>query len=272
MSLPAIAVRDSVTRIDGLAGAVLVAGSHGGIYAGYAAAKGGVRAVILNDAGVGRNQAGIGALDWLQALGIPAATVGHETAALGDGAAMMATGVISFANDAAKALGVDYGMDCATAAESMRAADPPPPDIPNVAEASRLLMVGPPAVWALDSNSLVDARHVGAILVTGSHGSYLGTDPRTALKVDAYAALYNDACANPAFAAVTRLPALDERGIAAATVSASSARIGDALSTYADGVLSHVNAIAHELGGRPGMSAHVFVTLLSARWNLKHGG
>ena len=75
---------------------------------------------------------------------------------------------------------------------------------------------------------------------------------------------------DPKFAATTRLPALDERGIAAATVSAASARIGDALSTYADGVLSHVNATARALGGQPGMSAHIFVTLLSARWNLKN--
>lgn len=267
---PEIAVRDSVTRIEGLSGGVLVAGSHGGVYAGYAAAKAHMRAVILNDAGVGRDQAGIGALSWLQSIGTPAATVGHDTAALGNGAAMIATGLISHANAAAQALGVSPGMACAEAAERLRAAGPAAEKVPEIAESCRLLMVGPPQIWALDSNAMVDARHVGAIVVTGSHGSYLGTDPRTALKVDAYAALYNDACADPRYAAITRLPALDERGIAAATVSAASARIGDALSTYADGVLSHVNAAARALGGQPGMSAHIFVTLLSARWNLKN--
>lgn len=272
MNKPEIAVRDSVTRIEGLNGAVLVAGSHGGVYAGYAAAKGRMRAVILNDAGVGRDQAGVGALAWLQAIGFPAATVGHDTAALGDGAAMIATGVISHANPAARALGVIPGMACAEAAERLRDAGPPAERIPEIAESCRLLMVGPPQVWALDSNAMVDARHVGAIVVTGSHGSYLGSDPRTALKADAFAALYNDACADPKFAATTRLPALDERGIAAATVSAASARIGDALSTYADGILSHVNQTARAMGGRPGMSAHIFVTLLSARWRLGSGG
>ena len=270
MSIPEIAVRDSVTRIEGLNGAVLVAGSHGGVYAGYAAAKGHMRAVILNDAGVGRDKAGIGALSWLQAIGTPAATVGHDTAALGDGAAMIATGVISHANTAAQALGVLPGMACAEAAERLRGAGSPAETVPEIAESCRLLLVGPPPVWALDSNAMVDSRHVGAIVVTGSHGSFLGTDPRTALKADAYAALYNDACADPRFAATTRLPALDARKIAAATVSAASARIGDALSTYADGILSHVNETARALGGQPGMSAHIFVTLLSARWNLKN--
>ena len=269
-AFPEIAVRDSVTRIEGLRGAVLVAGSHGGVYAGYAAAKGGMRAVILNDAGVGKDQAGVGALPWLQRLGMPAATVGHDTAALGGGAAMMATGMISFVNDAAKALGVAVGMACAEAAELLRSAGPSPQTLPEIAESCRMLMVGPPAVWALDSTAMVDDRQVGAIVVTGSHGSYLGADPSTAVKADAFAALYNDACADPRFTATSRLPALDARGIAAATVSAASARIGDALSTYADGVLSHVNATGRAMGGRPGMTAHIFVTLLSARWKLKN--
>ena len=41
---------------------MVVAASHGGVYAGYCAALGRVRAVILNDAGVGRERAGIGSL------------------------------------------------------------------------------------------------------------------------------------------------------------------------------------------------------------------
>jgi hypothetical protein len=61
---------------------------------------------------------------------------------------------------------------------------------------------------------------------------------------------------------VSRLPALDRRGIAAATVSAASARIGDARSTYEDGVLSRVNARAAALGLRPEMTAREAVAIL----------
>lgn len=41
----------------------------------------------------------------------------------------------------------------------------------------------------------------------------------------------------------------------AATVSASSARIGDALSTFTDGIISAVNESAKKLGVRMGMKA-----------------
>ncbi len=60
---PAIRVADSVTRLGSEhVGAVLIAGSHGGIYAAWLAAKAGLRAVILNDAAVGLECAGIAGL------------------------------------------------------------------------------------------------------------------------------------------------------------------------------------------------------------------
>ena len=103
---------------------------------------------------------------------------------------------------------------------------------PPSAKASVVLIPDPPAVWALDSASLVGSEHVGAVVVTGSHGGLLGGRPDTALKYDALAALFNDAGIGIDEAGVTRLPALEARGIAAGTVAAASARIGDARSTY----------------------------------------
>ena len=47
---------------------VLIGASHGGVYAGYLAAKAGVRAVLLNDAGVGIEDAGELVADLRQAL------------------------------------------------------------------------------------------------------------------------------------------------------------------------------------------------------------
>jgi hypothetical protein len=117
-------------------------------------------------------------------------------------------------------------------------------------------------VWALDSASAVGAEHVGTIVVTGSHGGLLGGRGETALKYDALAALFNDAGIGIDDAGVTRLPALEARGIAAGTVAAASARIGDARSTYEDGILSRVNARAAALGLAPGRSAREFVAVL----------
>ena len=90
----------------------------------------------------------------------------------------------------------------------------------------------------------------------------MGGRPETALKYDVSAAFYNDAGIGIDEAGVSRLPALDRRGIAAATVSAASARIGAARSTYEDGILSRVNARAAAFGLAPGMTTRTAIEIL----------
>jgi hypothetical protein len=261
--LTPVLTADSITRVGAeAAGAVVVNGSHGGIYAAYVAAKLRVAAAVFNDAGVGRDQAGIAGLDYLAGLGIPAAAVGHQTARIGDGPDMMARGIVTHANSPAIAIGCQPGLACRDAAAALQQAGPSLREPPPALEAAFLLIDEPPAVWALDSASLVGAEHVGAVVVTGSHGGLLGGRPDTALKNDALAALFNDAGIGIDEAGVTRLPALDGRGIAAGTVAASGARIGDARSTYEDGILTRVNPRAAALGIAPGMTAREFVEIV----------
>jgi len=263
---------DSITRVGPeAAGAVVVNGSHGGIYAAYVAAKLRVSAAIFNDAGGGRDNAGIAGLDYLEALGVPAAAVGHDTARIGDGSDMMARGMITHANPAAIALGCRGGMTCRDAGAALQAAGPRGREPPPALEAAFLLIGEAPAVWALDSASLVSPEHAGTVVVTGSHGGLLGGKPDTALKYDVRAALFNDAGIGIDEAGVTRLPALDARGVAACTVAAASARIGDARSTYEDGILSRINSRAAALGIAPGMAAREFVAI-TRRVALERGG
>src|SRR5437016_947502 len=152
MPVALIITADSITRIaDEARGAVVVNASHGGVYAAYLAAKLGAAAAVFNDAGVGRERAGIGGLDYLQKLGIPAATVGHMTARIGDGADMLARGIISHANPLAMALGVRPGMACREAAAALAQAEPIGPAPPPAIEGAFLLVSDPPQVWALDS-------------------------------------------------------------------------------------------------------------------------
>src|SRR5579863_570301 len=258
-----IVIADSITRVGPeAAGAVVVNASHGGVYAAYLAAKLGAAAAIFNDAAVGRDAAGIGGLDYLAALGIPAATVGHMTARIGDGADMLARGVITHSNALAIGLGCRPGMTCRDAAAALRQAQAARGAPPPALEGAVLLVREAPQVWALDSASLVAPEHRQAIVVTGSHGGLLGGRPETALKYDVRAAFYNDAGIGIDEAGTSRLPALDDRGIAAMTVAAASARIGDARSTYEDGVLSRVNAQAAALGLTPNMTAREAVALL----------
>jgi hypothetical protein len=260
--LAPILTADSITRIGSeAAGAVVVNGSHGGLYAAYLAGKLRVGAAIFNDAGVGRDQAGIAGLDYLEGFDIPAAAVGHGTARIGDGVDMMARGLVTYANESARALGCRVGMACRDAAALLQRAAPGGREPPPEREGAFILIADSPAAWALDSASLVGAEHVGTVVVTGSHGGLLGGRPDTALKYDARSALFNDAGIGIDEAGVTRLPALEARGIAAGTVAAASARIGDARSTYEDGILSRVNTRAAALGLAPGMTAREFVAV-----------
>jgi hypothetical protein len=264
---PGIVLRDSVTKTAPEdAGRVLVTGSHGGLYATNLAARARFRAAIFNDAGIGKARAGIAGLAYLEGLGMAAATVGFESARIGDAGDAWARGTISHVNDLAADLGCAPGQDCAEAARHLRAAAVLGAAPPALEETAHLVAAEPgaPQVWAFDSASLIGPQHEGQIVLVGSHGALLGGQPEAALKVDALAAVYNDAGIGIDEAGVSRLPALDARGIAAATVAAASARIGDGLSTYRDGVLSRVNATAAALGAAPGMSAEAFVARVIA--------
>jgi hypothetical protein len=98
---------DSITEIGPAdAGRVVLSGSHGGVSSGRYALAVPLKLVVFNDAGVGKDDAGIAALALLQAHGRAAATVAHHSARIGDAADTRAHGVVSHANDAARALGI----------------------------------------------------------------------------------------------------------------------------------------------------------------------
>lgn len=263
---PALTLSDSATELDDThVGAVLLCGCHGGVYPACLAARHGCHALILNDAGVGKDNAGIACLAYCQAIGMAAATVSYASARIGDAHDMLERGLISHVNEAAAAAGCAPGQDTDTAMRKLVEAPAPTGTPPLYDEAREVIDETDPVVVCIDSASLVEPDDAGRIVVTGSHGGLVGGDPATALRADARAALFNDAGSGPDQAGLSRLPALDERGIAAATVSAASARIGDGRSTYADGVLSHVNETAAAAGAGPGMTARNFVDLLRNR-------
>jgi hypothetical protein len=253
-----IVAAESVTRLDDVAGNVLVAGSHGGLVAAWYGAKAGVHALILNDAGVGKDRAGIAGLAYLEEIGRAAAAVDCMSARIGDGADMLARGVISHANAYAALCGVVTGQSCRDAAGRMRGALPSRYAPPPYAEGRWRVADGPPEVWALDSTGMLQAGDAGRILVIGSHGALLGGRPESALSVDAAAAVFNDAGVGADRIGVTRLPALAARGIPAAAVDCFSARIGDGRSMWESGIVLHLNAPAVALGLPRGVTVRQF--------------
>ena len=257
IGIAGVMAADTITKLSAeAAGAVVISGSHGGIYPGYLAARAGVRAVILNDAGIGKENAGIGSLGYLEVLGIAAATVSHLSCRIGDTGDMLARGVVSHANAMARARGVAPGMRCAQAAKRLTGAPHVTVTPPAVAEGrSEAAGARGRRIVLIDSAAMVRPDDAGQIVVTGSHGGLVGGAPAMALRVDGFAAVFNDAGIGMAGAGITRLPALDARGIAAFTVSAASARIGDARSSFEDGIISQANEMAQRLGAKVGLRA-----------------
>lgn len=243
----------------------MVAASHGGRYSAHVALAAGVRAVILHEAGIGVDGAGIAGLGVLQAHRVPAAVVDSPSAVIGDVGDMRRRGRIGQVNDSALALGCVAGMTVREAVEVLSHADLVEP-VPSPVGETRTALIesGPVPVWALDSASLVRPTDSVSVVVTGSHAQLLGGDPGTALKVNPVGALFNDAGV-PADGPAGRIGVLGLRGIPAATVDAMTARIGDGRSTYFDGVVSRVNEPASALGARSGMRARDVVELIIER-------
>jgi hypothetical protein len=264
-----VLIVDSITKLGpDASGAVAIAASHGGVYPAYLAAAAGLRGVVLHDAGIGLDEAGIGCLAYLDALGRPAATVAHTSARIGDGTDLARRGVISRVNATAAAAGCAVGMaavDCVRRFASVAvstAVAPAQPESRFVLRSEPHEPVGGVRVIGLDSISLISPDDATAVLVSGSHGGLLGGVAATALRVDAIAAIYNDAGVGVDDAGISRLAALDRRGVPAATVDAFTARIGSARSTWETGVISHVNRRAETLGGHPGMACQELVATL----------
>jgi hypothetical protein len=120
----ALVLLDSIAHVDaGCAGQVVVSGSHGGTSAaGFVLAQERPPlACFFNDAGVGKEGAGVAGLALLQPRGTVAATYSHDSARIGDAADGAASGIITHLNAAATAAGLAEGMRVADAVVALGA-------------------------------------------------------------------------------------------------------------------------------------------------------
>ncbi|MBA2961870.1 MULTISPECIES: hypothetical protein [Ramlibacter] len=112
-----VVLMDSITRVEPQdAGSVVVSASHGGTSSGRFALEVPLALVFFNDAGVGKDGAGIAALAMLEQRRIPAACVAHTSARIGDVLDTWENGVVSFANASAVQAGISPGDRLAAAA------------------------------------------------------------------------------------------------------------------------------------------------------------
>jgi len=240
---------NSITDADSTApGRIAVSGSHGGLYAAAVASRAGLRAVVLNDAGRGLDDAGIAGVKALADVGMAACAVDCMTAEIGSAGDMAQNGVISFANEIAAALGVSVGQTVAEALERLAGAPAPSGMMEAIPEARWDEAVGAHSVLCVDSASLIKPGDAGRIIVTGSHGGLIGGDPARACKAEAFFVSYSDAGRGKNDIGLSRLPALDQRGIAAVTLDCGTCLVGSAASALENGVVSAVNQTAAKLG------------------------
>ena len=109
---------DSIAHLQASHGqAVVVSGSHGGLSAARFVLDQThrPRVVFFNDAGVGKDEAGIAALRLMQQEGLAAAAYGHDSARIGDAHDGWQHGVLTHVNDLAQQLGLRVGMPVAQA-------------------------------------------------------------------------------------------------------------------------------------------------------------
>jgi hypothetical protein len=248
-----IVLANTVTKLDAsCARQVLIGASHCGKYAAYLAAKAQARAVVLHDAGIGKDGAGVAGLDLLEGLGVPAVSTAHFSARIGDAKDVARRGVASRVNASAARLGCRPGHAILACAELMQAAPARSYEVPSYGEARFVIAARPgePAVWGLDSISLVRPEDAGHIMVGASHGGLL--DGKISLSADALAVFCNDAGVGIEQAGIAQLARLDERGIVGVAIDANSACIGNAHSSYNDGLVSYVNERARAAGVSPG--------------------
>lgn len=106
-----ITVTNSITFLnEHNSGDIVVCGSHGGLSAGEYAQKYRVKAVFFNDAGIGKNKAGIKSLESLSNAGILACTTDCMSAEIFNGQDVLDNGIITVCNDLAKARNIKEKM------------------------------------------------------------------------------------------------------------------------------------------------------------------
>ena len=106
-----IVVMDSVSFVRPRDhGQVVIAGSNGGHASAVVVLGAQLAFIALNDAGFGRDNAGVCGLSEVDERNIPGVGISHDSAEISNGLDMWDAGIVSFVNETARAVGVTVGM------------------------------------------------------------------------------------------------------------------------------------------------------------------
>lgn len=222
------------------------------------ALKVGARAGIGHAAGVGKEEAGISGLALADKFGMPAAACETMSARLADGESVYA-GKVGHLNEAARSLGVEVGQPIADAARLMldgperEPTDPGDDGVSN--EIYTMAETGSGTVyasWGIPVLRSIKEPRPRDVFVQASHCG--ATLAKFVIPLKLKGVIANEAGRGMDDSGISSFGPLGEAGIAAAAVGAMSARIGDVMSTWEDGVISVMNNEAETRGVRAGMT------------------
>ena len=222
----------------------------------------GVKAVIATDAGIGKDEAGISGLKHGETIGVPVAAIAAMSAETSNGRATL-LGEISRANAQARELGVTLGMVAYEAAARLaKAPAGKATATPLGSEEAAVVVEETPRgrVWATPGTTAIKDKVPNDVICSGANSSRVFSDG--VLRMAAKGAIANDAGIAKNDTAVEGVKLLGERGVPAASVSTLSARLGEGLSTWNDGIISVVNPAAAARGVKVGMTAKAAARLM----------
>jgi len=260
---------------------ILVCGSHcgGNIELAKQVKNCRVQAVFLNNAGIGKNQAGIKGLTYYEAENILACAVDHNSAEIGISHDTWESGTISHTNSKAEAAGIQIGdsvknavakiINIVTLPSSTLNNNKPETLINNEIKDSSSKVdlkkqtqtqIKGVNITVTDSITFLNKNNSGDIVVCGSHGGVSAGEYAQKYKVRAV--FFNDAGIGKNNAGIKSLESLSEAGILACTVDCMSAEIFNGQDILNNGIITVCNKLAKNKNIKANMTVKEAITYI----------
>ena len=216
-----------------------------------------VKAVFLNNAGIGKNQAGISGLSHYQAENILACAVSHNSAEIGVSRDTWECGIISHTNSLAEETGIQPDdsvqeavakiINLPSSAQKNKSAESLSPEREENRSKVDLkkqiqTQIDGVSITVTDSITFLNESNAGDIVVCGSHGG--ASAGHYAQKHQLKAVFFNDAGIGKNNAGIKSLESLTDAGILACTVDCMSAEIFNGQDTLDNGIITVCNQLA----------------------------
>ena len=219
-----------------------------------------VKAVFLNNAGIGKNQAGISGLSHYQAENILACAVDHNSAEIGISRDTWESGIISHTNTLAEKAGIQTGDSVQEAVANIinridfYSSTPENKNVESIIDEKKdnsskvdlkkqtQTQIDGVSITVTDSITFLNEKNAGDIVVCGSHGGV--SAGHYAQKHILKAVFFNDAGIGKNNAGIKSLESLSDAGILACTVDCMSAEIFNGLDVLDNGIISVCNQLA----------------------------